>query len=132
MQAVAEAELPRRFPTNDGRRLTDWAQDVDNQKGVGGAFITLEDPGKPMVKEVTEAGRYKTRLYKDHPKMQILTVEAGSVAESASAPRRQPIRLRRPSGERKQKNRGDAVRRRRRTRLDTGHGHYLRASVVLS
>lgn len=28
-----------------------------------------------MVKEAIEAGRYKTKLYKDHPKIQILTVE---------------------------------------------------------
>lgn len=42
---------------------------MDNQKAAVGALITLENPSKPMVKEAIEAGRYNTRLYKDHPKM---------------------------------------------------------------
>jgi site-specific DNA-methyltransferase (adenine-specific) len=49
--------------------------DVENQKAAGGVLITLENPSKPMVKEAIEAGRYKTKLYKDHPKIQILTIE---------------------------------------------------------
>ena len=50
--------------------------DVNNQKAVGGILITLEKPTKPMVKETIEAGRYTTKLYhKEHPKIQILTVE---------------------------------------------------------
>jgi site-specific DNA-methyltransferase (adenine-specific) len=50
--------------------------DVNNQKAAGGVLITLEKPTKPMVKEAVEAGRYKTKLYqKEHPKIQILTVE---------------------------------------------------------
>jgi len=50
--------------------------DVENQKAMGGVFITLESPTKPMVRESVGAGRYKTKLYqKEYPKIQILTVE---------------------------------------------------------
>jgi hypothetical protein len=50
--------------------------DVENQKAMGGVFITLESPTKPMVMESVGAGRYKTKLYqKEYPKIQILTVE---------------------------------------------------------
>jgi hypothetical protein len=49
--------------------------DVNNQRADGGVLITLENPSRPTVKEAIEAGRYKTKLYKDHPKIQILTVE---------------------------------------------------------
>lgn len=53
--------------------------DVSNQKAAGGVLVTLENPSKPMVKEAIEAGRYTTKLYKDHPRIQILTV-AGLLA----------------------------------------------------
>ena len=50
--------------------------DVNNQKAAGGVLITLERPTKPMVKEAVEAGRFKTKFYhKEHPKIQVLTVE---------------------------------------------------------
>ena len=49
--------------------------DVENQNAMGGVFITLEAPSKPMVRESVGAGRYKTKLYqKEYPKIQILTV----------------------------------------------------------
>ena len=49
---------------------------MNNQKAAGGVLITLEKPTKPMMKEAIEAGNYMTKLYhKEHPKIQILTVE---------------------------------------------------------
>lgn len=38
-----------------------------------GWFITLETPSRPMKKEATEAGFYKT-AWGNHPRIQILTV----------------------------------------------------------
>jgi site-specific DNA-methyltransferase (adenine-specific) len=51
--------------------------DVGNQKAVGGILITLDPPTVAMKKEVVEAGRYTSKLWKkrDYPKVQILTIE---------------------------------------------------------
>ncbi len=49
--------------------------DVNNQKAAGGVLITLEKASKPMVKEAIEAGKYKTKHFGEHHKIQILTVE---------------------------------------------------------
>jgi site-specific DNA-methyltransferase (adenine-specific) len=51
--------------------------DVENQKAAGGVLITLEKPSKQMRTEVADAGRFTSKLWhdKDHPRIQILTVE---------------------------------------------------------
>ena len=51
--------------------------DVNNQKFIGGIFITLEKPTKPMREEAADAGRYESKLWHktDYPKIQILTIE---------------------------------------------------------
>ena len=50
--------------------------DVEREKAVGGLFITLEEPTKPMLEEAVAAGRYKSeRFQKEFPKIQIMTIK---------------------------------------------------------
>jgi site-specific DNA-methyltransferase (adenine-specific) len=50
--------------------------DVEREKAVGGLFITLEEPTKPMLEETVMAGTFKLDfLSKEFPKIQIMTVE---------------------------------------------------------
>ena len=50
--------------------------DIDREKAVGGLFITLEKPTKPMLEETVFAGSYKIEhSAKEFPKIQILSIE---------------------------------------------------------
>ncbi len=50
---------------------------LDREQAVIGAFITLQEPTKPMKEEAATAGLYEPELYPGrlYPKMQILTIE---------------------------------------------------------
>jgi site-specific DNA-methyltransferase (adenine-specific) len=51
--------------------------DMERENAVIGAFLTLEEPTKPMVTEAISAGFYEPEYFRDkkYPKIQILTVE---------------------------------------------------------
>ena len=58
---------------------------------VVGAFITLEEPTKPMVEEAAKAGFYVPEAFhgqRKYPKIQILTVEALLTGKDLSLPPR--------------------------------------------
>ena len=48
---------------------------MEREKAEIGAFITLENPTRPMIKEAVSAGFYEPKLLKKYPKIQILTIE---------------------------------------------------------
>jgi len=51
--------------------------DMEREKAVIGAFITLENPTKPMMEEAVSAGFYEPEFLtgKKYPKVQIFTIE---------------------------------------------------------
>ncbi|MBU1091572.1 restriction endonuclease [Patescibacteria group bacterium] len=50
--------------------------DVERERAVGGVFITLEEPTKPMLQEAVLAGAYKVSYSpKEFPKIQIISVK---------------------------------------------------------
>jgi len=50
--------------------------DIEREKAIGGVFITLEEPTKPMKEEAVLAGTYIVQFFKgEFPKIQILTIE---------------------------------------------------------
>jgi site-specific DNA-methyltransferase (adenine-specific) len=50
--------------------------DIEREKAIGGIFITLEEPTKPMLQEAVLAGDYKVDFFAgEFPKIQILTIE---------------------------------------------------------
>ncbi|PIR92397.1 site-specific DNA-methyltransferase [Candidatus Falkowbacteria bacterium CG10_big_fil_rev_8_21_14_0_10_44_15] len=50
--------------------------DIEREKAIGGVFITLEKPTKPMLEEAVLAGDYSVKFFKgEFPKIQILTIE---------------------------------------------------------
>jgi len=48
---------------------------VEREEAQIGAFITLQEPTKPMQKEALSAGFYKSPSGRPYPKIQILTIE---------------------------------------------------------
>lgn len=56
--------------------IRDFWGTIEREKAVGGIFITLENPTRPMKKDTVEAGEYVYTLSgQKYPKIQILTVE---------------------------------------------------------
>lgn len=55
--------------------IRDLGHVIDREKAEVGIFITLYPPTKPMEKEATEKGFYKSPLGTEHPRIQILTIE---------------------------------------------------------
>ncbi|OGY40314.1 MAG: hypothetical protein A2570_03490 [Candidatus Brennerbacteria bacterium RIFOXYD1_FULL_41_16] len=50
--------------------------DVERERAEGGLFITLEEPSKPMIQEVIDAGKFKVEFMNfEFPKIQILTIK---------------------------------------------------------
>jgi site-specific DNA-methyltransferase (adenine-specific) len=51
--------------------------DMEREKAVIGAFITLKEPTKPMITEAASAGFYEPEYFPRHhyPRLQILTVK---------------------------------------------------------
>jgi site-specific DNA-methyltransferase (adenine-specific) len=57
--------------------IRDLRGTIESKNAVIGAFITLEEPTKPMKKEALEAGLYIPEYFPDLkvPRLQILTIE---------------------------------------------------------
>jgi len=50
--------------------------DIEREKAIGGVFVTLEKPSKPMLEEAVLSGEYTVEFFKgEFPKVQILTIE---------------------------------------------------------
>lgn len=49
--------------------------DVNREKAVIGAFITLEEPTRPMIEEAAAAGFYEAYGFKPVPRIQIMTIK---------------------------------------------------------
>lgn len=66
--------------------------DLEREKAVIGAFITLEEPTRPMTEEAVSAGFYEPKYLpgKKYPKIQILTIEQLFEGKSLGYPRIAP------------------------------------------
>lgn len=62
--------------------------DIEREKAVGGVFVTLEDPTRPMLEEVVMAGTYEVSYApgRKFPKIQILTVKELLVGKQLDIP----------------------------------------------
>jgi site-specific DNA-methyltransferase (adenine-specific) len=50
--------------------------DIEREKAIGGLFITLDEPTKPMMEEAVTAGTYKVNYSpREYPKIQIMTIK---------------------------------------------------------
>jgi DNA modification methylase len=58
-------------------QIRDLKGAMEREKAMMAAFLTLEEPSQPMLKEAAEAGIYIPELFKQHqyPRLQILTIE---------------------------------------------------------
>jgi len=57
----------------DVTQVRDLRGVIEREKAEMGVFICFKEPTQPMIAEAAGAGRYKS-LWKDHPKIQIITV----------------------------------------------------------
>ncbi len=61
--------------------------DTEREKAIGGLFITLDEPTKPMLEEAVTAGTYKVNYsQKEFPKIQIMTIKELLVGRQPDMP----------------------------------------------
>lgn len=82
------------------RDIREFRTVVDNAKAQMGAFLTLNDPTGPMIREALAAGYYKlnivgTTQYRQYPKIQILTIEELLSGKKLHAPLHEDMTFRR-------------------------------------